>query len=142
MPTNTTEKGLESLIVEYLTSTAGGYVQGDPKDLHDTKVARPQPGEQAKIAQFLDHELVGLEQAINKVLRNIDVLREYPTRLIADVVAGKQDVRGVEMPAADETEALEDLDFMEAENGTESERTEDDSSDPFDDDTDDSEESP
>jgi len=31
MPTDTTEKGLESLIVDSLVNEAG-YVQGDPKD--------------------------------------------------------------------------------------------------------------
>lgn len=40
-------------------------------------------------------------------------LREYRTRLIADVVTGKLDVRSVELPALDEAEALEDLDTGE-----------------------------
>lgn len=30
--------------------------------------------------------------------REIDLIREYHTRLISDVVTGKLDVRGVEMP--------------------------------------------
>ena len=35
------------------------------------------------------------EQAIIKASREVDLVREYRTRLIADVVTGKLDVRGV-----------------------------------------------
>lgn len=51
--------------------------------------------------------------------RAIDLLREYRTRLIADVVTGKLDVRGVELPTLDEAESVEDSDTgdeTEAEN--------------------------
>jgi type I restriction enzyme, S subunit len=47
------------------------------------------------------HTLVGLDQAtvniagaIDRTQREIDLIREYRTRLIADVVTGKVDVRG------------------------------------------------
>ena len=40
--------------------------------------------------------------------REIDLIREYRTRLIADVVTGKLDVRGVELPPLDEVEAPEE----------------------------------
>ena len=38
----------------------------------------------------------------------LELLREYRTRLIADVVTGKLDVDDVELPALDEIEAPED----------------------------------
>ena len=44
---------------------------------------------------------------------NIALLREFRTRLISDVVTGKLDVRGVEVPSMDEAEALEDIDTGE-----------------------------
>jgi hypothetical protein len=46
--------------------------------------------------------------------RQIDLFREYRTRLIADVVTGKLDVRGVELPdleGADIADDLGDSDF-------------------------------
>lgn len=44
----------------------------------------------------------GLETAIIRTQREIDLIREYRTRLVADVVTGKLDVRGVELAAYDE----------------------------------------
>lgn len=43
-------------------------------------------------------------------VREIDLIREYRTRLIADVVTGKLDIRGVELPELDETPVLADFD--------------------------------
>jgi hypothetical protein len=40
-------------------------------------------------------------------------VREYPARLIADIVTGKLDVRAVELPALDEDEPLERRDEAE-----------------------------
>ncbi|HSH78904.1 MAG TPA: hypothetical protein VLA19_10280 [Herpetosiphonaceae bacterium] len=51
-----------------------------------------------------------MESAINRAQREIDLIREYRTRLIADVVTGKLDVRGVELPALDEAADLGSLD--------------------------------
>jgi|SwirhirootsSR2_FD_contig_51_361644_length_1654_multi_2_in_0_out_0_2 hypothetical protein len=48
------------------------------------------------------------DDLINRTHREIDRLREYRTRLIADVVTGKLDVRSVELPALAEAEAVED----------------------------------
>ncbi len=47
-----------------------------------------------------------IEQAIIKASREVDLVREYRTRLIADVVTGKLDVRGVELPPLEEAEEL------------------------------------
>jgi hypothetical protein len=49
-----------------------------------------------------------LLNAISRLEREISLLREYRTRLVADVVTGKLDVRGVTLPAESEpTAALE-----------------------------------
>lgn len=49
-----------------------------------------------------------LETAILRIDREIDLIREYRTRLIADVVTGKLDVRGVELQLLEDIEPLED----------------------------------
>jgi hypothetical protein len=57
---------------------------------------------------FLRDALSNIASVYGPTQREIDLLREYRTRLIADVVSGKLDVRGVELSAIDEAEALED----------------------------------
>jgi len=49
--------------------------------------------EQQAICRFIQEEKVSLETAIIQLEREIELLREYRTRLIADVVTGKLDVR-------------------------------------------------
>ena len=66
---------------------------------------RPPLEEQAAIVRYLDKVTADIDTAINKAQRQIDLLREYRTRLIADVVTGQVDVRGaagdeVELPAS------------------------------------------
>jgi len=56
-------------------------------------LAVPPEKEQALIARHIEDGTVGLRQAFDRTEREIALLREYRTRLIADVVTGKVDVR-------------------------------------------------
>ena len=49
--------------------------------------------EQAAIVEYLDKATADIDIAVARARREIDLLREYRTRLIADVVTGKVDVR-------------------------------------------------
>ena len=49
--------------------------------------------EQTAIVRFLDHITTNVDTAISNSCRLIDLLKEYRTRLIADVVTGKLDMR-------------------------------------------------
>ena len=49
--------------------------------------------EQTCIVDFLNRATTKIDQAISSVCREVDCLREYRTRLIADIVTGKLDVR-------------------------------------------------
>lgn len=69
--------------------------------------------EQAAIVEYLDNATADIDATTDRTRREIALLREYRTRLIADVVTGKLNVRGVELPALDEAEAMEDLDIPE-----------------------------
>lgn len=53
----------------------------------------PPVAEQVAIASFLDRECFDIDKAIEAAQREILLLNEYRTRLIADVVTGKLDVR-------------------------------------------------
>jgi type I restriction enzyme S subunit len=56
-------------------------------------VALPPEDEQIRIVQFLNGATHDSVAAINRVVHEIGLLREYRTRIIADVVTGKLDVR-------------------------------------------------
>ena len=53
----------------------------------------PCADEQAAIARYLDAATASIDRAIELTRRQMALLREYRTRLIADVVTGKLDVR-------------------------------------------------
>ena len=55
----------------------------------------PPLAEQAAIAAYLDKETAAIDAAMARAQREIELLSEYRTRLIADVVTGQVDVREV-----------------------------------------------
>ena len=57
------------------------------------RIAVPSVSEQSAIVRFLDETCASIDSAVVRARRAIDLLREYRTRLIADVVTGKLDVR-------------------------------------------------
>ena len=76
----------------------------------------PPLGEQAAIAEHLDKATAGIDAAIARASRQIELVEEYRTRLIADVVTGKLDVReaAARLPEeVDEREPLDECGLME-----------------------------
>ncbi|CAG1000475.1 Type-1 restriction enzyme EcoKI specificity protein [Methanosarcinales archaeon] len=76
-------------------------------------VVLPPLDEQKILVSTIDEAIKDVECSIKATYKEIDLLREYRTRLISDVVTGKLDVRGVELPAMDEAETIEDIDTIE-----------------------------
>jgi type I restriction enzyme S subunit len=64
-------------------------------------VPLPPRDEQSAILRGLAKELSSVNTAVTRLEREIELLREYRTRLVADVVTGKLDVR----PAASQLSA-------------------------------------
>ena len=62
--------------------------------------------EQTAIVKYLDKTTADLDTAITRARRGIDLLQEYRTRLIADVVTGKLDVREAAAALPDESVPL------------------------------------
>ena len=56
-------------------------------------IAVPPIEEQSSIVRYLDKTTADVDTAISRARRQIELLQEYRTRLIADVVTGKLDVR-------------------------------------------------
>ena len=57
------------------------------------KTPVPPVPEQEVIVRYLDHETAAIDTTIDRTRHEIELLREYRTRLIADVVTGKLDIR-------------------------------------------------
>ena len=73
----------------------------------------PARSEQRAIIEQVRLETASLNEAVRRAQREIDLIREYRTRLIADVVTGKLDVRGVELPPTEEMELVEGMEAVE-----------------------------
>jgi type I restriction enzyme, S subunit len=63
----------------------------------------PPGAEQARIAEWIATESKPLTAAVSRLEREIELMREYRTRLTVDVVTGKLDVRNVTTTIASET---------------------------------------
>jgi type I restriction enzyme, S subunit len=73
----------------------------------------PKRSEQENIENYLETELNLLDHTTSTTQREIELIREYRTRLIADVVTGKLDVRNVDLPTLDPLEDLNLIDITE-----------------------------
>ena len=57
------------------------------------QVAAPPKDEQAAIVEYVDRATAGIDAAMARARRQMELVEEYRVRLIADVVTGKVDVR-------------------------------------------------
>ena len=80
------------------------------EDLGSIPVCLPDIEEQKSILQYIDSKSVALNVAITEITKQIELLKEYRTRLISDVVTGQMDVRGIEIPDYMPEEDVEDID--------------------------------
>jgi type I restriction enzyme, S subunit len=64
-----------------------------PEEFFRLPIIQPPAEEQRRIVERIHGETSELESAIVRLDREIELLREYRTRLVADVVTGKLDVR-------------------------------------------------
>jgi type I restriction enzyme S subunit len=97
--------------------TNGGTKQGlTLDDVRDILIPYPPLNEQASIVVNIDSACKETDNAMRRTSVEIDLIREYRTRLIADVVAGKVDVRGLaaDLPeiSSDEMQTVEEADDL------------------------------
>lgn len=83
----------------------------------------PPVDEQNEIAQYVESVQEEIKKITDKIQKEIDLLREYRTRLISDVVTGQMDVRGIEIPDYTPEEDTEDI--TDPENAADEEVSED-----------------
>jgi len=97
-----------------------------PEQIKSFCFALPSFADQQQIVEWARSKAVSIERAIERAFDEISLLREFRTRLIADVVTGKLDVREAaarlpdkaeEAEPPDETEALDEADEDSEGNG-------------------------
>ncbi|MCS6997461.1 MAG: restriction endonuclease subunit S [Casimicrobiaceae bacterium] len=81
----------------------------------DLTLAIPPVDEQRQLVDYLDSATIQVTEALETARREIDLLREFRTRLIADVVTGKLDVREAAARLPEEADEPEPLDEAEIE---------------------------
>lgn len=72
-------------------------------------IAAPPLAEQHQLVEAIDIQTASLTRAVARARRKIDLLREYRTRLIADVITGKFDVRDAAAKLPDEPGETEEM---------------------------------
>ena len=85
------------------TGTAG-FLRLYDDTLLETPVYLPHVGEQSATVEHMDKAIGDRDAAIARARRQIELVEEYRTRLIADVVTGKLDVRAVSARLPDEAD--------------------------------------
>jgi type I restriction enzyme, S subunit len=95
-----------------------------PEEFFRLPLILPPVEEQGRIVNEVTHRTARLTASISRLDREIELLREYRTRLVADVVTGKLDVReaAAQLPqetapdvGLDETESIEEPEPAEQE---------------------------
>jgi type I restriction enzyme S subunit len=93
---------------KYMTGSAGQ--KRIPTDfIKNFYIGLPSIDGQEKILECIQQEFRVLELAISRTECEITLMQEYRTRLIADVVTGKVDVRDIKVEDVTDEELLEDM---------------------------------
>ena len=86
----------KELINSIIEGSTGQEVVKTSK-LGSLNITYPPLNEQAEIITYLNFEINKIYEILNRVTKNIELLKEYKTSLIHHVVTGKIDVRGEEI---------------------------------------------
>lgn len=106
-----------TLVQQFNVAATGITRYGISKDaIKSAIVPLPPLREQRQICQRIHSELAPIDASMDRTRREIDLIREYRARLIADAVTGQLDVRGVALPSV---EGLEDSSELDREDGGE-----------------------
>jgi type I restriction enzyme, S subunit len=97
--------------VEENTHGIIGLVHITKPELGSISVPLAPSDEQVAIAEWLDEQLHGLNDIIDRAQREIALIQDFRTRMIADVVTGKLDVRplAASLPKTESQDTVDDL---------------------------------
>lgn len=103
-------------VSEYVSRSTGirsSRLRVYPEDFLKIPLIRPPYGEQICIVEAIQQQTERINKAIAQTQRQMDLIREYRTRLIADVVTGKLDVREAAAHLPEEAAEPEEVDDLE-----------------------------
>jgi type I restriction enzyme S subunit len=83
------------------------------QDIRDTLIIIPPFEEQEEIVSFITSQIRVIDKAIDAIQKQIDLVKEYRTSLISEVVTGKVDVRDIAVEDIEELEEEEEEVFEE-----------------------------
>lgn len=92
-------------------------------DIQNISIPLPSVGEQQEIVEYLESKIRAVNNSISIIEREIDLITEYRTSLISDVVTGKIDVRDIVVEEVEEEE-LETDDLVDNDEVVDSEECE------------------
>lgn len=99
--------------IDYLTPIFSGISVPhiSPQQISDFRIALPSVDEQREIVDAVNAQTRTISLALSGIEREIAAIQEFRTRLIADVVTGKLDVRAAaaKLPETAELEAIDAL---------------------------------
>ncbi len=104
-----------NLFAEYIAPifTGVSVPHLSPEQIRGFKIMLPPLEEQREITAFIGTETGTVTGAINRYEREITLMREYRTRLVADVVTGKLDVREAALLLTEEDVVLASEDVVD-----------------------------
>jgi type I restriction enzyme S subunit len=105
-------------ISEYVLRSTGirsSRLRVYPEEFLKIRLVRPPYEEQVRIVEAIGRQAQHVDRAVAQTQREIDLIREFRTRLIADVVTGKLNVRQAAANLPEEGEEPEDWDEDQAE---------------------------
>ena len=91
-------------------STGTAYPAISESQLGSFHIGIPAPSEQTAIVEYLDKATAHIDAAIARARRQVELIQEYRTRLLADVVTGKLDVRAAAARLPNETDDRDPID--------------------------------
>lgn len=100
-------RALSSSVIsnQFRVATNGVTIVGLPQGAVKSAFSPVPPlEEQRAIIDYINEKCAEISQAISRAEREIDLIREYRARLIADVVTGKIDVREIPVEAVEDWE--------------------------------------
>lgn len=86
------------------------------QNIKDVLIPVPSIQEQKRIVAYIAERTSGFQKMIIDTNKEIDLIREYRTRLISDAVTGKIDVRGIKLPEIEDitdSEQIEEREILE-----------------------------
>lgn len=94
---------------EELMTGAAGQKRVSTDFVKNYLIALPPTQEQLKIVDFIKNKHSEIDRVIDRTTQEIELIQEYRTRLISDVVTGKVDVRNIKVEDVPVEELIEDL---------------------------------